>query len=159
MTFAHAQKTPGEQLAQRLAPSETLSLIITGNTTEAITALTETAEQIGKQLARDITTSQIRNIFGTVRTIEQDVKALDDDQPLPIQVQRSLQMLRPKLAYQYGRVQGRDEDQKKAAMGALTAILSASIGLVGTNVQHFRNFMDFFEAILAYHRRYGGRTN
>jgi len=77
-----------------------LSLIITGNTTEAITALTETAEQIGKQLARDITTSQIRNIFGTVRTIEQDVKALDDDQPLPIQVQRSLQMLRPKLAYQ-----------------------------------------------------------
>jgi len=68
-------------------------------------------------------------------------------------------MLRPKLAYQYGRVQGRDDDRKKAAMGALTSILSQAIALVGSDVRRFRNFMDFFEAILAYHRRYGGRAN
>ena len=100
--------------------------------------------------------SQIRNIFGTVRMIEQEVKTLEDDKPLPIRVQRDLQMLRPKLAYQYGRVQGRDDDRKKAAMGALTSILSQAIALVGSDVRRFRNFMDFFEAILAYHRRYGG---
>ena len=159
MTYSKSATTPGERLAQRLVPEPTLKLIITGNTAEAIEALTTTAEQIGKQLAGNITTSQIRNIFGTVRTIEQDVKALEESHPLPIQVQRSLQMLRPKLAYQYGRVQGRDDDPAKEAMGALTQILADAIRLVGTSVLHFRNFMDFFEAILAYHRRFGGRTN
>jgi CRISPR-associated protein Csm2 len=44
-------------------------------------------------------------------------------------------------------------------MGALTGILSEAIALVGSDVRRFRNFMDFFEAILAYHRRYGGRAN
>ncbi|MGQ9895157.1 MAG: type III-A CRISPR-associated protein Csm2 [Roseiflexus sp.] len=149
----------GDQLARELASSDTLRLIITTDTSESIKALTETAEKIGKELADDVTTSQIRNIFGTVRMIEQEVKTLDDDKPLPIRVQRDLQMLRPKLAYQYGRVQGRDDDPKKAAMGALTGILSEAIALVGSDVRRFRNFMDFFEAILAYHRRYGGRTN
>jgi len=149
----------GEQLARELAPPEKLKLIITGKTPEAIQTLIEVAESIGRHLARNVTTSQIRNIFGTVRTIEQDVKTLEDDQQLPIQVQRDLQMLRPKLAYQYGRVQGRDDDPQKAAMGALTGILSEAIALVGSDVRRFRNFMDFFEAILAYHRRYGGRAN
>ncbi len=149
----------GEQLARELAPPEKLKLIITGETSEAIQTLIEVAESIGRHLAKSVTTSQIRNIFGTVRTIEQDVKTLEDDQPLSIQVQRDLQMLRPKLAYQYGRVQGRDDDPQKAAMGALTGILSEAIALVGSDVRRFRNFMDFFEAILAYHRRYGGRAN
>ena len=149
----------GEQLARELAPPEELKLIITGETSEAIQTLIEVAESIGRHLAKSVTTSQIRNIFGTVRTIEQDVKTLEDDQPLSIQVQRDLQMLRPKLAYQYGRVQGRDDDPQKAAMGALTGILSEAIALVGSDVRRFRNFMDFFEAILAYHRRYGGRAN
>jgi CRISPR-associated protein Csm2 len=149
----------GEQLARELAPPEELKLIITGETSEAIQTLIEVAESIGRHLAKSVTTSQIRNIFGTVRTIEQDVKTLEDDQQLPIQVQRDLQMLRPKLAYQYGRVQGREDDPQKAAMGALTGILSEAIALVGSDVRRFRNFMDFFEAILAYHRRYGGRAN
>ena len=146
----------GEQLARELAPPDTLTLIITGETSEAIQTMIEVAESIGRHLAKSVTTSQIRNIFGTVRTIEQDVKTLEDDQPLPIRVQRDLQMLRPKLAYQYGRVQGRDDDPQKAAMGALTGILSEAIALVGSDVRRFRNFMDFFEAILAYHRRHGG---
>jgi CRISPR-associated protein Csm2 len=156
--MSNVRKT-GEEWAQELAPRDRLRLIIAEDTSEAIRALTETAEKIGEALADDVTTSQIRNIFGTVRMIEQEVKTLEDDKPLPIRVQRDLQMLRPKLAYQYGRVQGRDDDRKKAAMGALTSILSQAIALVGSDVRRFRNFMDFFEAILAYHRRYGGRAN
>jgi len=155
MTYPRSQGPTGEQLAKDLAPPDTLRLIITGNTTEAIEALTTTAEKIGKALARSVTTSQIRNIFGTVRTIEQDTKKLDEAAPLPISVQRALMMLRPKLAYQYGRASG----ESKEPMGSLTHILSEAISLVGSSVLYFRNFMDFFEAILAYHRRYGGRTN
>ena len=149
-----------EELARELVSPETLRQIITEQTPESTAVLISRAEAIGNQLAEGkITTSQIRNIFGTVRMIEQDVKMLTDKESLPIQVQRSLQMLRPKLAYQYGRVQGRDDDAKKVAMGALTKILSDAISLVGSSVPNFRNFMDFFEAILAYHRRFGGRTN
>ncbi len=145
----------GEQLAKQLVPSDQLRLIITGDTTEAIETLTKKAEEIGKAITA-MSTSQIRNIFGTVRTIEQEVKMLDADKPLPISVQRSLQMLRPKLAYQYGRAQ---KEKGAKAMGVLTHILSEAISLVGSNVKYFRNFMDFFEAILAYHRRFGGSTN
>ena len=160
MSNVRGQTGEGEQLARELAPPEKLKLIITGETPEAIQTLIEVAEKIGQYLVeKSVTTSQIRNIFGTARMIEQEVKTLEDDKPLPIRVQRNLQMLRPKLAYQYGRVQGRDDDRKKAAMGALTSILSQAIALVGSDVRRFRNFMDFFEAILAYHRRYGGRAN
>ena len=66
----------GEQLARELAPPEKLKLIITGETSEAIQTLIEVAEDIGRHLARNVTTSQIRNIFGTVRTIEQDLSLI-----------------------------------------------------------------------------------
>lgn len=159
MSYQNNPRKTGDQLAQELVPSDSLKLIITGDTPEAVQRLTSVAEVVGKRLANDITTSQIRNIFGTVRMIEQDVKNLDEKEALPIHVQRSLTMLRPKLAYQYGRVQGREDAPAKVAMGALTKILSDAISMVGTNVQYFRNFMDFFEAILAYHRRFGGRNS
>ncbi|MFQ3662259.1 MAG: type III-A CRISPR-associated protein Csm2 [Chloroflexaceae bacterium] len=136
--------------------SETLRRIITDNSPEAIEELIATAENLGKNFARLITTSQIRNIFGMVRTIEQDVKEKQDDDPLPIGVQRALLMLRPKLAYQCGRVQ---EREKREAMSELATVLSESISFVGSSVRNFRNFVDFFEAILAYHRRYGGKTS
>ena len=160
-----------EELAKELIPAQKLKQIITEQTPESTEALVSSAEVIGKRLAKivttpqgvtasqGVTTSQIRNIFGTVRMIEQEVQALAESDPLPISVQRSLQMLRPKLAYQYGRVQGNDENPKKVAMGALVTILSEAISLVGSSVPNFRNFMDFFEAILAYHRYAGGKTN
>jgi CRISPR-associated protein Csm2 len=159
MSYQNTPRRNGEQWARSLVSPDELKTIITGTTPEAIKLLTDKAAVIGEELAKHVSASQIRNIFGTVRTIEQDVIALSDQEPLPIQVQRSLMMLRPKLAYQYGRVQGRDDDTKKAAMGALNQILAEAIGLVGASVPHFHNFMDFFEAILAYHRRFGGSNN
>jgi len=156
-----------EELAKELIPAQKLKQIITEQTPESTEALVSSAEVIGKRLAKivhtsqgvptsqGVTTSQIRNIFGTVRMIEQEVQALAESDPLPVPVQRSLQMLRPKLAYQYGRAQ----DRNKVEMGALMMILSDAISLVGSSVPNFRNFMDFFEAILAYHRYAGGKTN
>src|SRR5690606_21606699 len=145
----------GEDLAARLAPLSTLTTIITRHDAEAIDLLNETANQIGKELSKNITTSQIRNVFGAVRMIEQDTKGLDPEARLPASVHRALVMLRPKLAYQYGRISGNPDDPKKAAMGAMTTILSNAIGLVGDSQSNFRNFVDFFEAILAYHRYHG----
>ncbi len=151
-------KQTGKQMAQDLVTDADLKTIITGDSTEAIRLLDEAARKISEKLYSYITTSQIRNIFGTVRMIEQDTRGLDEQESLPLAVQRELMMLCPKLAYQYGRVGGRDDDPKKAAMGALKIILSNAIMIVLDTGTHtaFRNFLDFFEAILAYHRYYGG---
>ena len=39
----------------------------------------------------------------------------------------------------------------------LTNVLTPAIDLVGENRNRFQNFVDFFEAILAYHTAAGGR--
>ncbi len=136
-------------------PEKDLRAIITQDTNEAIKSLDQTAEKIGRELSGKITTSQIRNVFGTVRMIQQDLKhERKDGAPIPSGVQRSLMMLKPKLAYQYGR-------NKNNAMGTMTSILTQSIDLVleTESPAAFDRFVDFFEAILAYHRYHGGRTN
>jgi CRISPR-associated protein Csm2 len=149
----------GEQLARELVDDAQLHTIIASDTVESVRALDDAARRISERLHDHITTSQIRNIFGAVRMIEQDTKGLHPDDAPPMAVQRALMMLRPKLAYQYGRTSGRED--KKASMGALTIILSNAITVVldTGNQTAFRNFVDFFEAILAYHRYYGGSTN
>lgn len=111
--------------------------------------LTEVAQGIGTGLARQLTTSQIRNIFGTVRQIETNwgPRATAQQQK---QAARQLILLKPKLAYQAKRERG------KGVQG-LADVLIPSIDLVGEDRARFQNFMDFFEAILAYHTAAGGR--
>jgi CRISPR-associated protein Csm2 len=112
------------------------------------------AEELGEQLARArLSTSQIRNIFGTVRRIEMnwpEVPQGDADQERARKARRELLLLKPKMAYQAKRESGR-------AVGDLTSVLSDGIDLVGDDRTRFQHFVDFFEAILAYHKAHGGR--
>ncbi|MDW8404971.1 type III-A CRISPR-associated protein Csm2, partial [Chloroflexus sp.] len=68
-------------------------------------------------------------------------------------VQRRLLMLKPKLAYQVGRFSNNE------ALRAFADTLTAAIDLIEDDARRFHAFVDLFEAILAYHRRYGGKTN
>lgn len=142
-----------QQEKERIEPiSEALLKQIIGeDTPEAIQLLVAEADRFGKELSRKLNTSQIRNIFGEVRAIEQDVPVGATE--LPIGVQRRLLMLKPKLAYQVGRFSNNN------ALRAFADTLSKAIDLVGNDARRFHTFVDLFEAILAYHRRYGGRTN
>lgn len=113
----------------------------------------EEAEKLGKELSRQLSTSQIRNIFGTVRRIEMNWPAAPTDeagQRAAAQAYRELQLLKPKMAYQARREGGR-------GVQVLTEVLTDAIDLVGNDRQHFQHFVDFFEAILAYHKAHGGR--
>ncbi|MCS6888735.1 MAG: type III-A CRISPR-associated protein Csm2 [Chloroflexus sp.] len=143
----------GQQQRTTIVPIERskLQTIITQDTPEAIRALVKEADQFGEALSRGLTTSQIRNIFGEVRAIEQEVPV--GAEKLPITVQRRLLMLKPKLAYQVGRFSNNE------ALRAFADTLTEAIGLIGDDVRRFHAFVDLFEAILAYHRRYGGKTN
>ena len=112
--------------------------------------LTERAESIGTSLARqNLTASQIRNIFGTVRQIEMSWTSRASERQRK-QAARQLILLKPKLAYQARRERGRGVQE-------LSEVLIPAIDLVGEDRDRFQNFMDFFEAILAYHTAAGGQ--
>lgn len=129
-----------------------LETILGSNTPEAIGLLVKEADRLGKELKeKNLTTSQIRNIFGEVRSIEQEVRV--GTEKLPLSVQRRLLMLKPKMAYQVGRF------SSNRALKDLVKTLSDAIDLIGDDVGRFHSFVDLFEAILAYHRFHGGRSN
>lgn len=112
----------------------------------------EEAEALGRDLARQLTTSQIRNIFGTVRRIEMnwpEEARSDEEQQRQTRAQRDLLLLKPKMAYQAKRERGR-------GVGTLTRVLTDAIDLVDGDRIRFQRFVDFFEAILAYHKAHGG---
>lgn len=102
--------------------------------------LVDAAERLGQEL-RNLKTSQIRNIYGLVKQME--MSGFDPHEFV---------MLKPKLAYAAARADSKHEAER------LRDVLSWAIDAVGTDQDRFARFVDFFEAILAYHRAAGGRT-
>lgn len=103
--------------------------------------LVASAEELGKTLVEQrLTTSQIRTVFGEVKRLQMRYD------------EKRLRMLKPKLAYMAAR----------AGQGGRTLqqVLSAAVDEVFTGEkpeERFRRMTDFFEAVLAYHKAYGGR--
>ena len=83
---------------------------------------------------KELTTSQIRNIFDTIQRMTK-------------YEENKLQLLRPKLAYLAGRHGGRVKEFRK--------LIESSLSFV-TDDNTFINFKNFLEAIVAYHKFYGG---
>ena len=127
-----------------------LNAIIIQNDAKTLVAQAET---LGRQLAKErLSTSQIRNIFGSVRRIEMnwpEHPQSDADHERVRKAQRELLLLKPKMAYQAKRERGRGVKE-------LTDVLSEAIDLVDGERKNFQNFVDFCEATLAYHKAAGG---
>lgn len=103
-------------------------------------ALVDLAERLGPQLKDGrLTTSQIRNIYGMVKQME--MRGFDPNEFV---------LLKPKLAYAAARANERGARQLKE-------VLTWAIDEVGADATKFARFVDFFEAILAYHQAAGGR--
>jgi CRISPR-associated protein Csm2 len=103
------------------------------------------AENLAKYIFRDVSTSQIRNAYGTVKKLEMQSAFTDKSY-------RELLLLKPKLAYARGR------SNKKEAFKQLEDALGAGIDAVDVNQpETFKRFCNFFEAILAYHKAAGGK--
>ncbi|NMB54839.1 MAG: type III-A CRISPR-associated protein Csm2 [Leptolinea sp.] len=115
--------------------------------------LVKQAELLGNSLVRgNVTRSQMRSIFSEARQIEASWGKRN--------TALRLSMLKPKLAYQKAR-QNRDSEQ---AFGGLVSDLSAGIDVVldpkvsvEERDKRFTKLMNYFEAVLAYHRAAGGR--
>lgn len=108
------------------------------------------AEEFGKDLANnDLSTSQIRNVFSEIKYIQ-----MHGEKDFLI---TPLLLLKPKLAYAKKR-----KASGKAAKAAedLEKVLGKGIDTIVAGKNQFllfENFANLFEAILAYHKAYGGK--
>lgn len=125
---------------------EQLDKIITDQGSAEI--LVRCAEDIGKALAKPmggkaLATNQIRAIFGEVRRIQGSWKGNNVSL-----ANRNLILLKPKMKY---RAEREGDNVRR-----LVSVLSPAIDKVQGDEKNFTRFVEFFEAILAYHKAYGG---
>lgn len=113
------------------------------------------AETLGKELKNQgLTTSQIRNLFGMVRQIKMNW-SID-----PKGSYRQAVLLKPKIWYQVKRLEetkklrGLPNLLEKEFIPALDAVIEASDD---DKKVRFERFTDYFEAVVAYHKRFGGK--
>ncbi len=129
--------------------------IIQNTDVDSARELVKAAEEWGKYLAEQkLTTSQIRTIFGLVRLIELSWPSDVNDPERARKAERDLILLKPKLAYQAQR--DAEKNRQTQPVRQLEELLSPAIDLVQGNRDNFQRFVDFFEAILAYHKAAGG---
>lgn len=111
--------------------------------------LVKWAEDIGKAIARQVTTNQLRNVFGTARQIQ--LRWPNDAQA----AYRDAVLLRPKLGYLAKRERGRGmEDLQRVLVPALEVMSQGKD--MKERQERFSRFVDFLEAIVAYHKAHGG---
>jgi len=134
----------------RIVSEESIKKIIqTDNPDELI----KKAEELGKKLASErLKTASVRNFFGMVRQMQSQevIRRRNEGQQEQISdaTHRDLLLMIPKLRYQSQR--GLDGVKR------LADELEPAIKAIERDPKAFSNFLDFFEAILAYHKAAGG---
>lgn len=153
------RRRQGEQSSSLVSPDELRTIITDPEETET---LVKVADRLAKRFAsmkdRDkLSTSQIRALFGEVRQIENKWSM----EHMRERALRRLILLKPKMAY-------RARKERGQAVRELVDVLSPAVDLVvqaevktagergkDTLDGNFQRFVEFFEAILAYHKAYG----
>lgn len=104
--------------------------------------LVQFASEAGKYMAKNgLTNSKIRSIYGEIKRIQMGV--FEQEKP-------SFYLLKPKVAYELGR------DQKNEGLKLFKIIFDKCFDIV-EDEKTFKNFSNLIEAILAYHKAYGGK--
>ena len=101
-------------------------------------------DDFGRFLSRQLSTSQIRNIYGELKRIQ--MKGFANEKTAFI-------LLKPKMAY---------ATAKSKSLKPLKDVFNEAFDAIDTSnnekgEKHFENLMDFMEAVLAYHKAYGGK--
>lgn len=129
-----------------------LTVIMTGDEVSSAKEIVTAAQAWGTYLKKEgLTTAQIRSIFGEVRRIEMGWPVNTTN----TSANRALILLKPKLAYQAQR--DAEKNKQTQPVRKLESILQPAIDLVEGDRTRFQRFVDFFEAILAYHKAAGGK--
>lgn len=106
-----------------------------------------------------VSTSQIRNLYGASKRIEMNLTVENT-----IDMYGKLILLKPKMAYANGRFNKTFKDKKTGketfkipGFKTLVDCLTFSIDVIDGKLERMKNFFNFFEAILAYHKAEGGK--
>lgn len=154
--MAHKQRRGGTQRPNNLPTEEVIRSFIVNDDPKT---LIETADAYGKWLASgevSLTTSQLRNLFGAVRQIHM---SWSND---PAGSYRQAVLLIPKFHYQAQRTfekGGRGKlglrELEKALIPALEAAIAPSDEQA--RKERFSRATEYFEALVAYHKKHGGK--
>lgn len=109
------------------------------------------AEELMAQNFMWITTSKLRNLLSLLMDVY-NTEMLRTEQTLSPESAVKLQMARIRIAYECGRDRNVDEFAKKAH-------LLPWLKNVGTSREQAIRYVHYLEAIVAYHRYFGGREN
>ncbi len=96
---------------------------------------------------KSLTTSQLRNFFGEIRRIQAQGFGTH---------QSDFYMLKPKLAYAKARVLRSSRENRIIEFEKVLNLLIDKVYASGKE-EHFTNFVKFVEAIVAYHKAFGGK--
>ena len=112
-------------------------------------------ESFGKYLAisnendpKSLTASQIRKFFGEVKKIQADFD----------RKKGAVVFLGPKLAYAVGRDYNVRNQRANSKIEEFYKEIKTGISAVGNDKSKFFNLVNIVEAIVAYHRLYGGKV-
>ncbi len=114
-----------------------------------------------------MTTSQLRNIFSEAKQIEVQVRKIlsdyeNQDSEVSAEAKRiwetelktKILLLRPKIAYSTARAMDRSP---KTRMQDFREVIERALIETIKNPKYYLNFIHIMEAIIAYHKVYGGR--
>ncbi|HPE34641.1 MAG TPA: type III-A CRISPR-associated protein Csm2 [Bacteroidales bacterium] len=110
-----------------------------------------------KNGGNSVTTSQIRNFFGEVKRIQMKLSGNEDNWQ---EVNSSFLLLKPKLNYMAARVLSKNSSSRIALLKDQFEYMLAAIQVgpdYSQTVKEFIRFAELFEAILAFHKSYGGK--
>ncbi|MEO0266294.1 MAG: type III-A CRISPR-associated protein Csm2 [candidate division WOR-3 bacterium] len=112
---------------------------------ERLNELISKIDRFTSDINKDVATSQIRKFYERVRKLEQEVRQAETRDSA--EIRRRLILLKPLLAYAVGR-------NKK--ISCLAEVIFDAIDRT-KDEEDFKSFVEFFQAIVAYHRFHGGK--
>jgi len=128
-----------------------------------VDVLVAAAQKIGEEAAQSrVTSSQIRGVFASVRQIQvnwREVKGTDaaaqEGEVRAKESYRKAMLLKPQIRYAAARNRDSLSPLDDYLVAALDQIQGGDWNL---RRRYFLNFVDFFEAIVAYHKASGGKN-
>lgn len=118
-------------------------------------AINEKAETLGKAMKeRNVKTNQVRKFFSNISSMRTHFKQIKDwgiDSIELKNLKRELILLKPNLAYSKGRHKELEDFQN-----TMFKVID-SVDIANDSKLAFENFFFFVEAIVAYHKYYGGK--
>ena len=110
-----------------------------------------------------VTTSQIRKFLTAVNRVNGKIDQFKNGNKssasgtIPEDLQMEIKFLKVKLAYQIGRAANERNKSNPVKDFADRSGLFAEIDSIGNNLERYENFARYVEALVAFHKFYGGK--